>query len=90
MANPIVTTGTVKTVSTTKRPNEGTEEWVGRHNAGVSAETPDGDTLTTNYTSASGAETVTTNRNDGESDANFLARHETDYIEHMTGAPPIP
>ena len=90
MAHPVVTTGTVSTVSTTKRPNESTEAWVTRHNSAVDGATPGGNTLTTSYTSAGGAEVVVTNRINDETDASFLARHEADYVSYMGGAPPIP
>ena len=90
MAHPIVTSGTVNPVSTTKRPNETTGAWVARHGTSVDGATPSGDTLTTNYTSASGGEVVVTTRNNDETDASFIARHETAYLAYMAEAPPIP
>lgn len=90
MANPISTTGLAKPVSTTKRPNETTQGWIQRHTDGVNQTTPDGDKLTTQYTSAAGPEEVVTNRLENESDQDFLDRHIGDYTAAMVGSPPIP
>lgn len=90
MPNPITTTGTTNPVTTTKLDSESTSQWVGRHNRGVNNATPNGNELTTTYTSSGGSEAVTTTRLSGETDALFLARHQTDYLERMDVAPPVP
>jgi hypothetical protein len=33
---------------------------------------------------------VTTNRIPGESDADFISRHESVYVLEMNGCPPVP
>jgi hypothetical protein len=88
--HPITTTGTTSTVSTTKNSGESVSDWVERHDNAVANATPNGDSLTTTYTSANGSESKTTTRLPNETDAAFLARHVTDYLEKMVSTPPIP
>lgn len=88
--HPISTTGTSPTVTTTKNTGETTAEWVGRHNSNVHATTPNGNTLTTTYTSSQGSESVETIRLPNETDGKFLVRHQNDYLQSMTTKPPIP
>jgi hypothetical protein len=90
MANSIWTTGmTGGPISTTHKSGESVLQWVGRHNTSVENGTP-GNTLTTKWPCSSGEETVTTNRNPGESDADFITRHENVYLLEMNGCPPVP
>lgn len=91
MSNPIKTTGTTSDpVSTTHKPNEPTADWVDRHNKAVTASTPSGDTLTTQWNSSATPRTTTTRRNPAESDAEFVLRHQNDYLTAMIENPPEP
>ncbi len=88
-AHPITTVGLSTAVTTTQGVGESVPEWVTRHDEAVAASTPSGNTLTTTYTSANGAESITTQRNEGESDAEFLGRHRVAYLRRMFNSPPI-
>lgn len=91
MASSINTYGmTQSPVSTAHQGNESVRAWVGRHNAAVSDSTPNGNTLTTNWPSASGKTEVATTRTSGESDADFRDRHVQDYLLVMIEKPPVP
>jgi hypothetical protein len=91
VSNPINTTGlSGGDVSTTHKSGQTTRDWVDDHNTAVEGTSPDGDTLKTTWTSAAGAESVTTTRMLDEDDEHFLARHEIDYLTGMVGAPPVP
>jgi len=87
--HPITTTGTTPSVTTEHEPNQSIADWVDRHDKAVAGCTVNGNTLTTAYTSSQGAESVQTQRLTGESDALFLSRHRTDYLEAMVVWPPI-
>jgi len=90
MASPIVTKGmTSGNISTTHKPNESVAAWVARHNSSVSQGTP-GNTLTTEWECASGQESERTDRAAGESDADFILRHEAQYMLAMDSCPPVP
>lgn len=89
-SHPISTVGTTPTVTTTKQSTESTGDWVDRHDKAVEAAAPSGNTLTTTYTSSQGAESVQTTRLENESDAEFRARHQADYLDAMADRPPIP
>jgi hypothetical protein len=91
LANSISTTGTTNDPASTKHQNgESVQSWVTRHDKKVGDATPSGNSLTTSWPCASGTETVTTNRNAGETDAAFQARHITDYLLQMLDCPPVP
>ena len=91
MAHPITTSGLAGgDVSTMHQSGQSTSDWVGAHNTAVSPETPDGDTLSTTWTSQAGDEEVKTTRNPSETDANFLRRHEAAYLLAMLDASPVP
>ncbi|MCY3003743.1 MAG: hypothetical protein NTV21_18255 [Planctomycetota bacterium] len=89
-ANPITTTGLTSTVSTTLASGESVPSWVDRHGKAVSSSTPSGNTLTTNYTSATGTETVITTRKAAETDSELLTRHRAEYLLKMLESAPIP
>ena len=89
MPGTITTTGmTGGTISTTHNSGESVSQWVGRHTAAVSSGTP-GNKLTTTWPCA-GSKTAVTNRGPGESDEDFVDRHETAYTEAMLDCPPVP
>jgi hypothetical protein len=91
MANPITTSGLNSgSVSTQHQSAQTTGEWVRSHCESLDSETPAGNTLTTEWTSAGGKEQTVTTRKAGESDATFMARHEAEFATDMTDAPPIP
>ncbi|MEO6711026.1 MAG: hypothetical protein ABI054_06865 [Planctomycetota bacterium] len=77
-------------MTTTRNIGESTTEWVPRHASDVQGATPSGNTLTTTYTSSQGVESVETIRLPNETDAQFLKRHENDYLQTMASNPPIP
>lgn len=91
MANPITTTGTTSDpITTTHQSGESVSQWVKRHNDEVSQSTPSGNTLTTSWTCSTGREDVETTRLTGESDADFLLRHQIAYMLAMIECPPVP
>lgn len=90
MSNPITTSGTAPEVSTKCLPGEGPSSWVTRHNAAVQSATPTGNTLSTSWTSVNGRQTVSTTRDPGETDEDFLLRHIHDYLVAMLEEPPVP
>ena len=90
VSHPITTTGTTPVVTTTQNSGESVVDWVDRHDKDVDDATPNGNTLTTTYTSSQGLETTVTTRAAGESDDKFRERHQTDYLELMATRPPIP
>jgi hypothetical protein len=51
---------------------------------------PDGNKLTTSWTSSAGTEEIVTLRAPGELPAVFLARHLLDMSEAMQSEPPVP
>ncbi len=90
MANSIQTTGmTGGTITTTHNPGESVSAWVSRHTTAVDKGNP-GNTLTTAWPCASGEEISTTNRDVGESDKDFILRHEAGYMLAMIDCPPVP
>jgi hypothetical protein len=90
MANSIQTTGMGGgTITTTHKSGESVSEWVSRHTDNVDQGMP-GSTLKTTWPCASGQESVTTSRDAGESDHDFILRHEADYMLAMIDCPPVP
>lgn len=91
MANSIQTTGmTGGTITTTHIPGESVSTWVSRHTDAVDKGKP-GNTLVTTWPCATGSgDTVMTNRAAGESDRDFILRHEASYLLAMDGCPPVP
>jgi hypothetical protein len=91
VSNPITTSGvTGPDISTYHQSGQTTRDWVDDHTKSVDQAVPDGDKLTTTWTSAAGPEEVSTTRHEGEDDEEFLARHEYEYATAMGNAPPIP
>ena len=91
MANPITTSGVRNgPISTTAHSGETTQVWIDRHSTSVESSQPTGNTLKTTWTSASGAQSVSTTRAANESDESFLLRHILDYTGGMVSQPPIP
>ena len=90
MANDISTSG-VKNgpKSTSHDSGETTETWVSRHTIKVQASQPNGQRLTTTWTSANGAQSRATERFPNETDESFLLRHIFDYMDLMAVEPPI-
>ena len=88
-SNPITTTGLSTTVTTTQGTNETVPKWIDRHDSAVASGTPNGNTLSTNYLSGSGPQTVSTTRKAGESDNEFLLRHRSEYLLAMIAYPPV-
>ena len=90
MSHPITTSGLTGPDTTTyHQSGQNTSDWVDTHNGAVDARVPDGNKLTTTWTSAAGAEEVTTTRQLGENDDHFLARHELAYCLAMIDAAPV-
>lgn len=90
MANFINTAGmTSGNIKTTHKSGESVSEWVGRHNKAVEQGVP-GNTLTTTWPSANGPQTVTSNRDERESNQDFVLRHEASYATVMGSSPPTP
>jgi hypothetical protein len=90
MANSIQTTGlTQGTISTAHNSGESVSNWVSRHTDSVDKGTP-GNQLTTSWPCAEGNESVTSTRQLGESDKDFIARHEAEYMLAMLDCPPVP
>ena len=89
MPGTITTQGmTSGPINTTHQSGESVAQWVGRHTTAVSAGTP-GDTLTTSWP-CPGSKPVVTKRSPGESDGDFVQRHEIAYSEAMMNCPPVP
>ena len=90
MANSIKTTGMASgTIQTSHKSGESVSKWVARHNETVEHGTP-GNTLTTIWPSATGTQTVTSNREELESNSDFTLRHEAAYMTQMEASPPVP
>lgn len=90
MANSIQTTGMNSgTIKTTHSSGESVSAWVSRHTGSVDKGKP-GNQLTTSWPCVGGDETVTTDRDAGESDKDFIDRHEAEYMMAMLDCPPIP
>jgi hypothetical protein len=91
VSNPITTSGlTGPDISTSQQSGQSTQDWVVKHSTSLDDAEPDGDKLTTTWTSAAGPEEVSTERLTGETDEHFLARHELAYATSMISAPPVP
>lgn len=89
MSSPISTTGTTSDpIDTTQMGGEAVDDWIARHSVDLATSTPSGDTLTTTWKSASGANSKATNRRPGEPDGVFLLRHITMYTLAMAEDPP--
>ena len=98
MAGKIKTTGTTNDpVETEHQSGQNTRQWVGDHSGSVAASTPSGNSLTTSWdcveeggdgNDASDGKT-TTLRQDGEADAEFLARHIYEYVLDMLVCLPV-
>jgi hypothetical protein len=90
MANSIKTTGmTQGTITTTHNSGESVSAWVDRHTHTVDQDSP-GDNLTTTWPCTDGNESVSTDRLAGESNKDFILRHETEYLLEMDECPPLP
>jgi len=76
--------------STQCEVGETTPEWVGRHTGTVQGSQPNGQRLTTTWTSANGTQSRATERNPNESDESFLLRHIIEYMDLMAVEPPVP
>lgn len=91
MTNHIQTTGmSGGSITTTEQQGESTGDWITRHDDTVSKGTPSGNTLSTNWTSANGSQTVTTTRQPGEGDREFRLRHQNGYLLAMWKEEPLP
>lgn len=91
MSNPITTSGlNGPDISTYHESGQTTREWLESHDKALDTSVPDGDKLTTTWTSAIGPESVSTTRLPDEDDGEFLARHEYEYALAMIGAAPVP
>ena len=91
----ITTTGTTTDpVETEHQSGQSTREWVGAHSGSVAAATPSGNTLTTTWYCSedpdSSEGSTTTTRQDGEMDAEFIARHINEYVLDMLNCVPVP
>lgn len=91
MSNPITTSSlSPSDISTNKKANETTGQWVSRHNDAVCRSTPASDPLVTTWTSANGAQSKSTTRKQGESDRDFVIRHMNEFLIAAADEPPIP
>jgi hypothetical protein len=89
MPNPITTSGLSSgDVSTQHQSGQTTSEWIEEHLENLDAESPAGDTLTTTWTSGAGREQKVTQRQQAESDKDFIQRHRIDFLLSMIEAPP--
>ena len=89
MPGTITTTGmTGGPISTAHASGESVSQWVGRHTDAVSNGSPT-DKLTTCWPCV-GSKPVSTNRNPGEPDEEFIQRHEVAYTLAMLNCPPVP
>lgn len=90
MAISIQTTGMNSgAIKTTHNSGESVSDWVSRHTEAVDQGMP-GNQLTTSWPCAEGNESVTTDRDLGESDKDLIERHEAEYMLAMLDCPPVP
>ncbi len=93
MSNTIVTTGDqgAEITSTEYESGWSSGRWAREHNGNLDGASVSGhDTLKTCWPHTSGEVCETTDRESGESDAEFKDRHETAYGTKMIDYPPIP
>lgn len=91
MPNPIETTGTNNdSVATTHESGESVRSWVTRHLDNVDFASSSNAALETSWTADDGPHEVKTTRKPGESDAEFVARHENEMLLEMLESNPIP
>ena len=91
MANSITTTGTDPgPVETEHQPGQSVRAWVGAHSEALNEVVPNGDTLVTTWVCSQGTRSTTTTRQDDESDAQFMSRHQLEFVLDMLDCEPIP
>jgi len=85
----IVTTGTNGgPTETSYEKGEGVQTWVTHHTDEVTADGADGSELETSWEAKEGVITVTSTRRPGESDLDFVERHELAAVLVMLSTPP--
>jgi hypothetical protein len=91
MPNAIKTTGTNDDPQETlHEAGQSIRDWVSRHLENVTDASSSKQTLTTMWTAKSGPMTVTTERQVGENDADFVERHQIEMLLEMLEDNPIP